>query len=81
MNSCVASGIRLCAPFGYLGFGKRQQTPTPAQQYLREKAALMATAKYYTPEEFEQLLADVSNGLVTVRIYVDGIVIERPGRR
>ena len=32
----------MLAPFGYLNFGKRQETPAPAQQYLREKAALMA---------------------------------------
>ena len=50
--------------FGYLGgnFAKRQETPTPAQQYLREKAALMAAEKYYTPEEFAQLMADLSTG-------------------
>ena len=71
----------MLAPFGYLNLGKRQETPAPAQQYLRKKAALMAAEKYYTPEEFEQLWADVSDGLVTVRIYDDGIIIDRPARR
>ena len=72
----------MLGPFGYLGanFGKRQQKATPAQQYLREKAALMAAEKYYTPEEFEQVMADLSDGLITVRIYDDGIVIDRDGR-
>ena len=71
----------MLGPFGYLGanFGKRQQKATPAQQYLREKAALMAAEKYYTPEEFEQVMADLSDGLITVRIYDDGIVIDRDG--
>lgn len=40
----------------------------------------MAAEKYYTPEEFEQVMADLSNGLITVRIYDDGIVIDRDGR-
>ena len=70
----------MLAPFGYLNFGKRQETPAPAQQYLREKAALMAAEKYYTPEEFKQVMADLSAGLITVRIYEDGIVIDRNGR-
>ena len=30
--------------------------------------------------EFERLTADLSNGLITVRIYDDGIVIDRKGR-
>jgi hypothetical protein len=38
----------------------------------------MAAKKYYTPEEFEELMADLSFGLVTVRIYDDGIVVDRP---
>ena len=68
--------------FTYSGanVGKSPQG-TPAQQYLREKVALMAAEKYYTPEEFEQLMTDLSYGLITVRIYDDGIVIDRPGRR
>ena len=67
--------------FGYLGaISGGSRKPTPAQQYLREKAALMAAEKYYTPEEFEQVMADLSNGLITVRIYDDGIVIDRDGR-
>ena len=68
--------------FGYLGanFGKREQKSTPAQQYLREKASLHAARKYYTPEEFEELMVDLSDGLSTVRIYDDGIVIDRKGR-
>ena len=67
-------------PHSGANFGRTEQKPTPAQQYLREKAALMAAEKYYTPEEFEQLWADVSDGLITVRIYDDGIVIDRSGQ-
>ena len=37
----------------------------------------MAAEKYYTPE---QLMADLSYGLVTVRIYDGGIVIDRTGQ-
>jgi hypothetical protein len=37
----------------------------------------MAAEKYYTPEEFEQVMADLSDGLITVRIYEDGIVVDR----
>ena len=68
--------------FGYLGanFGKREEKSIAAQQYLREKAALMAAEKYYTPEEFKQVMADLSAGLITVRIYDEGIVIDRKGR-
>ena len=64
--------------FNYSGanFGKSLQG-TQAQQYLREKAALMAAEKYYTPEEFKQVMADLSAGLITVRIYDEGIVIDR----
>ena len=67
--------------FNYSGtnFGKSPQG-TPAQQYLREKAALMAAEKYYTPEEFKQVMADLSAGLITVRIYDEGIVIDRKGQ-
>ena len=66
-------------PFGYLGanLGRRQEKTTPVQQYLREKAVLMAAQKYYTREEFDQLMADLSDGLITVRIYDDGIVLDR----
>lgn len=41
---------------GYLGasFGRKPDEPTPAQLYLRDKAALMAAEKYYTREEFGQ---------------------------
>ena len=72
----------MLVPRGYHGanFGKRDQRSTPAQQYLREKAALMAAEKYYTPEEFKQVMADLSAGLITVRIYDEGIVIDRKGR-
>ena len=64
--------------FNYSGanFGKGEQNAT-GQQYLRQRAALMAAEKYYTPEEFEQVMADLSYGLITVRIYDDGIVIDR----
>ena len=41
----------------------------------------MAAKKYFTPEEFEQVMADLSFGLITVRIYEDGIVIDRKGQR
>ena len=40
----------------------------------------MAAEKYHTPEEFAQLMADLRDGLITVRIYNDGIVIDRPSR-
>ena len=68
-------------PFGYLGANirNRQEKAPLEQQYLREKAALMAAQKYYTREEFDQLMADLSDGLITVRIYDDGIVIDRKG--
>ena len=64
--------------FNYSGanFGKREQNAT-GQQYLRQRAALMAAEKYYTPEELEKVMADLSYGLITVRIYDDGIVIDR----
>ncbi len=69
------------SPFGFLGGSRKvPEKATSEQQYLREKAALMAAEKYYTREEFEQLMADLSYGLITVRIYDDGIVIDRPSR-
>ena len=40
----------------------------------------MAAEKYYTPEEFKRVMADLSAGLITMRIYDDGIVIDRKGR-
>ena len=69
--------------FGYLGadFRRREKDATAAQLYLRQKAALHAAEKYYTPEEFEQILADLRDGLITVRIYDDGLIVDRPGRR
>ena len=30
-----------------------------------------ALGKHYTPEEFAQVMADLSDGLITVRIYDD----------
>ena len=68
---------KMMAAWGYLGanFGKRPEKSTPAQQYVREKAALHAAQKYYTPAEFDQLMADLSQGLLTVRIYDDGTTI------
>jgi hypothetical protein len=65
------------ASWGYRGasFGKKPEKSTPAQQYLREKAALDAAQKYYTTEEFEVLMSDFRNGLLTVRIYDDGVTI------
>ena len=68
--------------FNYSGanFGKQEPNATAAHQYLREKVALQAAEKYYTPEEFERLMADLSEGLIAVRIYDDGIVIDRKGR-
>jgi hypothetical protein len=70
------------APFGYLGanFGKREKDATAAQLYLRHKSALLAAEKYYTPEEFQQLLADLRDGLIAVQIYDEGIIIDRPAR-
>ena len=69
----------MATPLGYLGgsFGKVPKQATAAQHYLREKAALMTVQRYYAAEEFEQLMADVTAGLVNVRIYEDGIVLDR----
>ena len=58
-------------------FGTRSEGGTPAQKYLANKAALMQAEKYYTPEEFAQLLSDLQAGRISLRIYEDGIVIER----
>ena len=68
--------------FNYSGanFGKRDQNSTPGQQYVREKAALVAAEKYFSPEEFEKVMADLSYGLITVRIYDEGILINRDGQ-
>jgi hypothetical protein len=68
-------------PFGFSGgFRTKPEKATPEQQYLREKGALMAAEKYYTSEEFARLMADLRDGLITVRIFEDGIVIDRDGR-
>jgi hypothetical protein len=66
-------------PFGYPGasFGKRSADRTAAQRYLADKAALIRAEKYYTPEEFAQLLSDLQAELISLRIYEDGIVIDR----
>jgi len=42
----------MVASWGYRGasFRKKPEKSTPAQQYLRDKAALDAAKKYYTPE-------------------------------
>ena len=73
----------MLVPFGFRGadFGKREKNVTPAQLYLRQKSALHAAEKYYTPEEFQQLLADLRDGLISVQIYDEGIIIDRPPRR
>jgi hypothetical protein len=65
--------------WGYPGanFGKRSEGPTRAERYLADKAALMRAEKYYTPEEFSQLLSDLQAELISLRIYEDGIVIDR----
>ncbi len=44
----------MLAPFGNLGanFGKWGKGVTPSQLHLRQKSALLAAEKYYTPEEF-----------------------------
>jgi hypothetical protein len=69
------------APFGYLGANFGKKDVTPSQLHLRQKSALLAVEKYYTPEEFEQLMADLRDGLISVRIYDDGIIVDRPRRR
>jgi hypothetical protein len=37
----------------------------------------MRAKKYYTPEEFAQLLADLQDERISLRIYEEGIVIDR----
>ena len=68
-------------PRGYLGskFSKMAEKAASEQANVREKAALYAAKKYYTPEEFEQLMADLSTGQLTVQIFDDGIVIAKSG--
>ena len=58
-------------------FGKRSDWRTPAQRYLADKAAIMRAEKYYTPDEFAQLLSDLQAERISLRIYEDGIVIDR----
>lgn len=64
---------------GYTGarFGNKSAERTGVQRYLTDKAALMRAEKYYTPEEFAQLLSDLQAELISLRIYEDGIVIDR----
>jgi hypothetical protein len=50
------------APFGYLGANFGKKDVIPSQLDLRQKSALLAAEKYYTPEEFEQLMADLREG-------------------
>ena len=69
------------SPLGYLDLNKREKGLTHAQLYLRQKSALFAAEKLYTPEEFEQLLADLHAGLISVQIYDEGIIVDRPARR
>lgn len=64
-------------PYPGASFGKRSEQGSPAQRYLEDKAALMRAEKYYTPEEFVQLLADLQAEIISLRIYEDGIVIDR----
>ena len=75
-------GETMRASWGYLGanFGKRAETTAPAEPYLREKAVLNEAKKYYSPEEFDKLMADLNRGLLTVRVFDDGIVIGRMGK-
>ena len=65
--------------WGYPGanFGKRSERPARSERYLADKAALMRAKKYYTPEEFAQLLADLQDERISLRIYEEGIVIDR----
>ena len=58
-------------------FGKRPEGRTSEQKYLADKAALMRAERYYTPEEFAQLLSDLEAERISLRIYEDGIVIDR----
>jgi hypothetical protein len=55
-RGCRESNWRedVLAPFGNLGanFGKWGKGVTPSQLHLRQKSALFAAEKYYTPEEF-----------------------------
>jgi hypothetical protein len=46
---------------------------------VRERAVLNE-AKNYSSEEFDQLMADLNKGLLTVRVFEDGIVIGRAGK-
>jgi hypothetical protein len=66
-------------PFWYLGanYGRRSTARTPAQRYLADKTALMRAKKYFTPEEFAQVLSDLQAERISLRIYEDGIVIDR----
>jgi hypothetical protein len=58
-------------------FGSRPTERTSAQRYLADRAALIRAEKYFTPEEFAQLLSDLQAELISLRIYEDGIVIDR----
>jgi hypothetical protein len=44
---------------------------------LADKAALMPAEKYFTPEESAQVLSDLQAERISLRIYEDGIVIDR----
>jgi hypothetical protein len=46
------------------------------QRYLRE-AALRAAGKHFTADEYHQLEADISAGLVDIRVYDGGLVLMR----
>jgi hypothetical protein len=58
-------------------FSKRPEGRTSGQKFLADKAALMRAEKYYTPEEWAQLLSDLEAERISLRIYDDGIVIDR----
>ena len=69
--------------FNYSGanFGKREKSVTPSEEYIRATSALQAAKKYYATDEFEQLMVELRAGLITVRIYDDGIIVDRPPLR
>jgi hypothetical protein len=79
MNQRETQRERVMTFWAYPGasFGKRPEGRTSGQKYLADKAALMRAEKYYTSEEWAQLLSDLEAGRISLRIYEDGIVIDR----
>jgi hypothetical protein len=64
-------------PYPSANFGRRSAESTPAQRYQADKVALLRAEKYFTPEEFAQVLCDLQDARISLRIYEDGIVIDR----